>query len=238
MKVIYEPKGAALEYAPLAANLYTGCLHKCSYCYVPAATFKKADVFHASANPREGVIAALAKDAWELNTARDKRRILLCFACDPYPAGDSRTTRSAISALKAEKRPVSVLSKAGMRMTRDYDLLAQMDSEVGISLVWMDDLKRQILEPGAAPVGERLEALRLAKVAGLKTWASVEPVVEPTEGLKAIEALLPLADMIKIGRWNHDARANGVDWQAFVDQAKRIIGEHPVYWKDGLKHLV
>ena len=34
-RFIYAPKGQALEYAPLAANPYRGCGHKCAYCYVP-----------------------------------------------------------------------------------------------------------------------------------------------------------------------------------------------------------
>ena len=33
MKVIYEPKGRAKEYAELAVNLYNGCSHGCEYCY-------------------------------------------------------------------------------------------------------------------------------------------------------------------------------------------------------------
>lgn len=35
MRIIYEPKGRAREYANLAANLYSGCIHGCVYCYVP-----------------------------------------------------------------------------------------------------------------------------------------------------------------------------------------------------------
>lgn len=32
---IYEPKGRAREYSPLALNYYKGCTHGCRYCYVP-----------------------------------------------------------------------------------------------------------------------------------------------------------------------------------------------------------
>jgi DNA repair photolyase len=35
--VIYEPKGKAGEYAPLALNLYAGCSHGCTYCFAPTA---------------------------------------------------------------------------------------------------------------------------------------------------------------------------------------------------------
>ena len=33
MSIIYEPKGKAREYSPLAVNLYRGCSHGCLYCY-------------------------------------------------------------------------------------------------------------------------------------------------------------------------------------------------------------
>ncbi len=37
IKPIYAPKGRALEYGELALNIYTGCPHRCSYCYAPLA---------------------------------------------------------------------------------------------------------------------------------------------------------------------------------------------------------
>lgn len=43
-KYIYAPKGQAGEYAPLAANPYRGCGHKCAYCYVPLVTKTKREV--------------------------------------------------------------------------------------------------------------------------------------------------------------------------------------------------
>ena len=40
MPIIYEPRGKAAEYSPLAANLYAGCGHGWLYCYAPAATYE------------------------------------------------------------------------------------------------------------------------------------------------------------------------------------------------------
>jgi hypothetical protein len=34
---IYEPRGEAFEYGPVALNMYRGCGHACAYCDVPHA---------------------------------------------------------------------------------------------------------------------------------------------------------------------------------------------------------
>ena len=40
---IYAPAGQAGEYAPLAANPYRGCGHKCAYCLHPDTIIQMAD---------------------------------------------------------------------------------------------------------------------------------------------------------------------------------------------------
>jgi len=66
MKAIYRPSGRALEYAPLAANLYRGCNHGCLYCYAPRALKTGREEFHANPQPREGILDALRKDVERL----------------------------------------------------------------------------------------------------------------------------------------------------------------------------
>jgi len=53
MPIIYEPSGKALEYSPLAANLYAGCGHRCVYCYAPLALKRTREMFY-SAKLRDG----------------------------------------------------------------------------------------------------------------------------------------------------------------------------------------
>ena len=43
LSIIYEPKGAAREYAELALNPYRGCTHRCIYCYNNGRFGKKGD---------------------------------------------------------------------------------------------------------------------------------------------------------------------------------------------------
>jgi len=45
LAIIYEPKGAAREYAELALNVYRGCVHRCIYCYNNDRFGKKCDFF-------------------------------------------------------------------------------------------------------------------------------------------------------------------------------------------------
>ena len=60
MNAIYEPRGAAAEYAPLACNLYRGCGHGCKYCYAPACLRMGREEFARPA-PRPGILDALGK---------------------------------------------------------------------------------------------------------------------------------------------------------------------------------
>lgn len=53
--VIYRPAGNAGEYAPLATNPWTGCGHKCLYCYVPLATHIDRGLFNEGAVYRKGL---------------------------------------------------------------------------------------------------------------------------------------------------------------------------------------
>ena len=63
MIAIYEPKGKALEYAPLALNLYDACPHGCTYCYCPAVLHRPPASFFVAGQPREGILAAVERDA-------------------------------------------------------------------------------------------------------------------------------------------------------------------------------
>lgn len=239
MRAIYEPTGAAREYAPLAVNLFRGCIHGCLYCYVPAIFRETRETFHASVVPRDSILKKLRADVEALPSPCP--RVHMSFTCDPYPQIDIEAglTRRAIHMFRSHRIPISVLTKAGRLALRDLDLLADMDAEVGVTLAWRDDAKRAAWEPKAAPVTERIEYLAAAHALGIKTWVSVEPVIEPDEGLAAIDDVLPHADLVKVGRWNHDARANAVDWRAFAVEAKRrlVASGKPYLLKKGLAEL-
>lgn len=216
MPVIYTPRGMALEYAPLACNLYRGCQHGCTYCYAPNCLYMPRDRFHSSAEPRPGVIAALRKEAPKYRGT--DQRLLLCFTCDPYqPAEEEHgITRQALEVLVEHDIPLQVLTKGGLRATRDFDLLQAGDGWFATSLVFLDDADRAYWEPGAASVQSRIAAIEQAHDLGLHTWVSVEPVVDPRQALELIRELTPVVDGFKVGRLNHHPLATQIDWRAFT----------------------
>ena len=223
MNVIYEPRGAAREYSPLAANLYSGCAHGCVYCYAPGCLRRSRGEF-ARAAPRKDVLKALEKDAAEMEG--DARPVLLSFTTDPYQELErrERLTRRGIEILAARGMRIRTLTKnPALAMELDRDLLVRAKVEFGTTILFVDDAKREEWEPNAPPVGSRIEALRAAKEAGLATWVSLEPVIDPDEALALIRLISPLVDVWKVGRWNHDARANAIDWGAFAVKALDVL---------------
>ena len=129
MEIIYEPDGKAKEYSPLAANLYDGCDHRCTYCFGPSTLRKKREIFHTMNQPKKDALIRLAKDAKNLCIAGDEREILLSFVTDPYQTIESeeKITRQSIKILKENNLRFTILTKAGNRAVRDFGLLENYD---------------------------------------------------------------------------------------------------------------
>lgn len=226
MSVIYQPNGAALEYAQLAVNLYRGCRHGCTYCYAPRCLHMKLDEF-SDAKPRADILKKLEIDAKKM--AGDPRPVLLCFTCDPYGPDEEKDkiTQQAIEILGQNRMQMRVLTKNGALANRDFHLMGKYNVEFGETIIFSDDATRQKYEPHAGTIEERIEAMRTAHTLGLRTWVSVEPVIDPDQALKVIDTLRNSVDVWKIGKLNHDAELERtVDWRKFVDQVMERMGHY------------
>lgn len=218
MKIIYEPRGKALEYSPLAANLYKGCSHKCSYCYAPSATFKKRVVFHSDEyiRPRTNILDDFEKDCKKI--AGDKREILFSFTTDPYQKIDEElqiTRKALIIALKYDLFPV-ILTKGGKLSTRDFDILSQFkNSKFGVSLTHDIDSVSLKWERAAPLPNERIESLMDAWTYGIETYVSFEPVIDPDAVYRLIDRTHEFVDFYKVGKLNHNAYQKTIDWVLF-----------------------
>jgi DNA repair photolyase len=221
--IIYEPTGKAKEYAELACNIYNGCTHGCKYCY---AKRYKQEQYYVDADPKKDVIAKLCKDVAKLDPATTPE-ILLSFQGDVYQHAETKLglTRQALEIMVENDLPFTVLTKGGLRAVRDFDLLEQSGkARFGTSLVWMHDELRQQHEPDAASVFERIQVIREAKLRGIPTWVSLEPVIDPCEALAVIWALHDVVDFWKVGKINHNKELEQAqDWVKFRDNVTELL---------------
>jgi len=180
MPIIYEPSGMAKEYSPYACNLYIGCSHCCKYCYAPHTLQRTENDYFGIPGPRRNMLNYLEQD---MQKQPYRKQILLSFIGDVYcrNTDNNETTRVALQLLNQYGAPVAVLSKGGQKMLRDLDVFKSFGNRImiGSTLTFLDTEKSTQWEPGAALPEERLETLKELHAAGIRTFASFEPVVEP-----------------------------------------------------------
>lgn len=215
MKPIYEPKGKAKEYGDYAINIYTGCPHRCYYCFAPNVLRRDREQFHSHVEPRAKIVEEVRKQL-----EREKitgKTIHLCFTCDPYPTGyDTTPTREIIKLLKEHGNHVQILTKGDG--SRDFDLLDDGDW-YGISYSGSYEAD----EPEALRRDFRLFTLAEAKRKGINTWVSFEPVVDAEQVLWTLEINSCLFDKVKIGKLNY--WTSYIDWNKFGHEAEELCKE-------------
>lgn len=223
MSIIYKPKGKALEYSPLAANLYRGCSHKCSYCYAPSATFQDRSVFHSDSfiQPRKNILEQFEKDCKKFKG--DEREILFSFTTDPYQKIDDElqiTRKALVMALEYDLFPV-ILTKGGNRALRDFDILSKFkNKKFGVSLTHDIDSVSLKWERGGALPNERINSLLEAWTMGIETFVSFEPVIDPEAVYRLIDKTHEFVDFYKVGKLNYHPHSKKIDW---VDFREKVI---------------
>ncbi|AFV22848.1 radical SAM domain-containing protein [Methanolobus psychrophilus R15] len=240
--IIYEANGRAREYSELAANLYRGCSHGCTYCYAPSATFRNRVDFSIP-SVRRNVIEQLIKDAEELQESDETRSILLSFTTDPYQPidVDEKLTRQAIKILHEHNLKVEILTKGGKRSERDFDLLSKNPelSCYGTTIVFTNEKLRTEIEPFAATTKERIEALKKAHEMGISTFVSLEPVWVVEQTLEIIDLTHNYVDLYKVGKLNYNKKQSEIDWKQFREDAINKLSQFNknFYIKNDLRKL-
>ena len=209
MKPIYIPSGKAKEYGDYALNIYTGCPHRCFYCFAPNVLHRDRQQFHEVVEPRKNIVEETRRQIEREGITG--KLIHLCFTCDPYPHGyDTTVTREIISLLKSAGNNVQILTKGNG--SRDFDLLGPEDW-YGITLDGIGN--------GRNPQWKaRIDALAEAHSLGIKTWVSFEPVTDDREFFINLHLVAPIVDKVKIGKLNY--HKSDIDWADFGRRAESL----------------
>ena len=237
MNVIYTPQGKAREYSPLALNIYNGCDHGCTYCYVPN-TLKRTKQQHQIVTERKDFLNKLRSDCAKIT---NKQQVLLCFSGDPYCRFNEtvQITNAVLRILLSYQFPVAILSKGGERILTDLGLfkLFGQNIKIGQTLTFIDPEKSKKWEPGASLPEERIEVFRILKENNIKTWASIEPVIDPKQSIEIIKQTLPYCDEYQVGKLNHfPGIESQIKWGLFLKVTIDLLREHnkKIYIKDDL----
>ncbi len=232
MAGIYEPTGAAREYSPLALNYIKGCDHGCVYCYVPKMMkrFDK-DYVHSNVYIKEEKKLMQEITASARKHRNSPKQVFLSFLTDPYSHFNKETklTARVLQILLDHQIPVSILSKGGYNVLEDLELIKKFgpNIQIGGSLTFTSDEDTRKWEKAGALPKERFDTLKILHEQGIKTWASMEPVIYPEQSLEIMEITHKYVDAYKIGKLNHfQKHEEKFDWKKFLTDAVFLMRKH------------
>lgn len=242
MAAIYEPSGAAREYSPLALNYITGCDHGCAYCYVPKMMKRfRAGYVHSDVYIKEETKLMKELTASFRKHRNSQKQVFLSFLTDPYSHFNNETklTRRVLEMLLEYQIPVSILSKGGFNILKDLDVIKEFGEniQVGGSLTFINREDSTKWERNSSDPQERFETLRILHNEGVRTWASMEPVIYPEQSLEIMEITKDYVDAYKIGKLNHFPKhEQKFDWTKFLNDSISIMRKNnkPFYIKNDL----
>lgn len=235
MITIYEPRGRAREYSPLALNIYNKCDHNCSYCYIPLIQKRWGNAPKSiQPFPRRYLLENLKRVAPEYSFGA---QVLLCFSGDPYCRADEKYgfTRNVLEILLLNNVTTAILTKGGKRCLMDIGLFKDFKAiKIGATLTFIEEKDSRHWEPNASLPEDRFKTLEKLKEEGIMTWVSLEPVIDPEQTLKIIDRTHKFVDQYKVGKLNHFE--NNTDWTSFGVKAIDKLNKYnkTFYVKDDL----
>lgn len=207
-KAIYKPKGKAGEYAEWACNLYVGCSNDCSYCYC-----KKGVLSHAMGGPEPKLKSCFRNEQHafevfvkELDSNIDAIRqssLFFTFSSDPLiPETRALNVRCIDYAIQRRVRCQLLTKNADFILDEALSCIVSNTSGLhyseylafGFTLTGRDDL-----EPGASDNTKRVKTMHLLKKNGFRTFASLEPVIDPVSTLSVFYQIEDCCDLFKVG---------------------------------------
>ena len=206
--VIKSPKKAAAEYAKHSVSIYRHCPNMCRYCYLDKGISKGT---LGSGTPELRTCFYNEDDAVQkFNRELVKNReqlikdggVFFCFITDPcLPDTINATMRCAQIAMR-ESVPVTILTKMTDWVYESLyqNNILEQGRRTGMLCVGFTLTGRDDQEPYASPNIERIKAMRIIHdVWKVKTFASIEPIIQFNKSLAMIRETLGFCDLYRIG---------------------------------------
>ena len=223
-------------------NPYTGCSHRCAFCYVrafeqradrPSDARYGTDV-RVKINFVEVLRGELARRSWK------REAVTLGAATDPYQPCESRyqLTRRTIETLAEFRTPIHIITRGPM-ILRDLDVLVaaaqRVDVSVNVSIPTLDPKVLKVMEPGVAPGTRRIAVVKALVAAGLDAGVGMAPILPGlTDSRQSMAAVVRAAReagatrvwsiglFLRPGTREHFLSALGAEWPELVPQYQRL----------------
>ena len=167
----FDPWRSGLCTCPtkLTINPYTGCDHRCLYCYATSYIPNHTDI-----HPKKNLLTTLKREATKLRG----ETISLCNSSDPYPRLEATTglTRQCIEILAECNCKIQIITKSNL-VTRDDDLLCKIPSTVALTITTNEDPLAKTLEPYAPSPSQRIRAAQDLLRAGIPVSIRIDPLI-------------------------------------------------------------
>ncbi|MGD1952139.1 MAG: radical SAM protein [Leptolyngbyaceae cyanobacterium] len=174
-------------------NIASGCLHGCTFCYVPSTPAIRTRqallsdkgvknpqmdwgkyLFLRNKAPEQLSKILEKKRTWK-TTNSGKGVVLLCSGTDPYQNSQTAfLTRKIVKLLIASNKRVRILTRSPL-WTKDLDVLSHPNITIGMSLPHFDDSLSKLIEPSAPPPSVRFKALLEGRKAGCRLFIAAAP---------------------------------------------------------------
>ncbi len=176
-------------------NPYRGCQHNCGYCYVPNVLKIKREKWGTFVEVKKNIVKILS------NELRNKKTgiVGISTVTDPYQPIEKKykLTRYCLEQLLRYDFPINIQTKSNI-VLRDIDIISKFSNiEVMFSIGTLNDFERNLLEPNASSIFERLNAIKQISENGIKTSIFFGPIY-PTFKLIDINELFDLLIKYKI----------------------------------------
>ena len=170
--------------ADFVINPYTGCPHKCIYCY---AEFMKRFTGHTE-DWGEFIDIKNATQPINLKNISNTNCILFGSVTDAYNPFERKykLTRKILENLIGCDGRIEILTKSDL-VIRDIDVFKKFSNlKIGISMNSLDDSFRKETEPRASSVEQRINALKTLKDNGISTYLFLSPLFPEISDFRAI----------------------------------------------------
>jgi DNA repair photolyase len=230
-------------------NPYTGCVHRCTFCYVRA--FEKRsdrpsdDRYGTSIRVKTNVADVLRKEL--VRPSWQYEQVTIGAATDPYQPveGKYKLTRACLEVLRDASNPFGIITRGPM-IVRDLDVLVEAaqraDVSVTFSIPTLDDDVWKRTEPSTAHPRQRLKAVKLLVDAGVKASVGMAPILpgisdrpeqmrEVMRAARAAGATGIWANLLFLrpGTREHFLEHLAEDWPEQLPLYERLYGQRRAY---------